>query len=62
MAPSISSEAKFHRFRTIQAQLKIILETLNEGGMPWPKTGITHYQAQLGFLDKRRAIKQLGVT
>ncbi len=25
--------------------------------MPWPKTGATHYHAQLGLPDKRRAIK-----
>ena len=25
--------------------------------MPWPKTGATHYNAQLGLLDKGRAIK-----
>ena len=26
-------------------------------GMPWPKTGVTHYHAQLGLSDKGRAIK-----
>ena len=25
--------------------------------MPWPQTGATHYHAQLGLPDKRRAIK-----
>ena len=25
--------------------------------MPWPKTGATHYNAQLGLLDRGRAIK-----
>ena len=29
--------------------------------MPWPKTGGTQYHAQLGLLDKRRAIKGLVV-
>ena len=27
--------------------------------MPWPKIGITHYHAQLGFSDKGSAIKEL---
>ena len=27
------------------------------GGMPSPKTGATYYHAQLGLLDKGRAIK-----
>ena len=27
--------------------------------MPWPKTGATHYNAQLGLLDKGRGIKVL---
>ena len=30
-------------------------------GMPWRKTGATHYHAQLGLLDKGRAIKGLVV-
>ncbi len=25
-------------------------------GMPWPKTSVTHYHAQLGLIDKVRAI------
>ena len=29
--------------------------------MPWPYTGATHYHAQLGLLDKGRAIKGLVV-
>ena len=29
--------------------------------MPWPKTGTTHYHAQLGLPDKGRAIKELVV-
>ena len=29
--------------------------------MPWPKTGATEYHAQLGLLDKGRAIKGLVV-
>ena len=31
------------------------------GGMPWLKTGATHYHAQLGLIDKGRAIKELVV-
>ena len=31
------------------------------GGIPWPKTGATHYHAQLGLPDKGRAIKGLVV-
>ncbi len=31
------------------------------GGMPWPKTGATIYQAQLGLPDNGRAIKGLVV-
>ena len=31
------------------------------GGMPWLKTGATHYYAQLGFSVKGRAIKGLVV-
>ncbi len=27
--------------------------------MPWPQTDATHYHAQLGLLDKGRAIKGL---
>ena len=30
-----------------------------QGGMPWPQTGSTHYHAQLGLPDKGRAIKGL---
>ena len=30
-------------------------------GMPWPQTGATQYQAQLGLPDKVRAIKGLVV-
>ena len=30
-------------------------------GMPWPKTGATHYHTQLGLSDKGRAIKELVV-
>ncbi len=29
--------------------------------MPWPKTGATHYHAQLGLLDRGCAIKELVV-
>ena len=29
------------------------------GGMHWSQTGVTHYPAQLGLLDKGRAIKGL---
>ena len=29
------------------------------GDMPWPKTGATHYHAQLGLQDKGCAIKKL---
>ena len=29
--------------------------------MPWPKTGTTYYNAQLGLLDKDRAFKRLVV-
>ena len=29
--------------------------------MPWPKTGATHYHAQLELPDKGRAIKELVV-
>ena len=29
--------------------------------MPWPQTGATQYHAQLGLLDKGRAIKGLVV-
>ncbi len=29
--------------------------------MPWPKTGATHYHAELGLPDKGRAIKGLFV-
>ena len=29
--------------------------------MPWPKTGVTQYNAQLGLPDKGRAIKGLVV-
>ena len=29
--------------------------------MPWSKTGVTHYHAQLGLPDKGRAIKGLVV-
>ena len=28
-------------------------------GMPWPRTGPTHYHAQLGLPDKGRVIKGL---
>ncbi len=31
------------------------------GGMPWPQTCATQYHAQLGLLDKGRAIKVLVV-
>ena len=31
------------------------------GEMPWNKTGATHYNAQLGLLDKDRIIKELVV-
>ena len=31
------------------------------GGRPWPKTGATQYNAQLGLPDKGRAIKGLVV-
>ena len=30
-------------------------------GMPWPKTGATHYHTQLGLSDKGRVIKKLVV-
>ncbi len=30
--------------------------------MPWPKTGATHYHAQLGLPDKGRAIKGLVIS
>ena len=30
--------------------------------MTWPKTGATHYHAQLGIPDKGRAIKELVVS
>ena len=36
-------------------------ESSQSKGMPWFKTGATHYQAQLGLLDKGRAIKELVV-
>ncbi len=29
--------------------------------MPWPHTGVTHFHAQLGLLDKGRAIKGMVV-
>ena len=29
------------------------------GGKPWPKTGATHYHAQIRLPDKDRAIKGL---
>ena len=32
---------------------------VEQGGMPWPQTGTTHYQAQLGPQDKGHAIKGL---
>ena len=28
--------------------------------MPWPKTGTTHYYAQLGLVDKVSTIKEFG--
>ncbi len=28
--------------------------------MPWPKTGATHYHAQLGLPEKGRTIEELG--
>ncbi len=31
------------------------------GGMPWPKTGATHYYALLGLRGKGCAIIELGV-
>ena len=31
------------------------------GGMPWPKTGASHYHAQIGLPDKGYAIKVLVV-
>ncbi len=31
-------------------------------GMPWPKTGATHYHTQLGIPDKAREIKGLVVS
>ena len=31
------------------------------GGMHWPQTGATYYQAQLGLPDKGRVIKELVV-
>ena len=31
------------------------------GGMPWPKTGTTHYHAKLGLPGKGHAIKVLAV-
>ena len=30
--------------------------------MPWPKKGVTHYFAQLGFLDKGGAINVLVIS
>ena len=29
------------------------------GGIPWPKTGATHYHAHLGLLDKGRASQRV---
>ena len=34
---------------------------IQESGMPWPKTGTTPYNANLGLLDKCRYIKGLVV-
>ena len=34
---------------------------VEQGGIPWPQTGTTHYQAQLGPQDKGPAIKGLVV-
>ena len=34
---------------------------LRVGRMPWPQIGAAHYHAQLGLLDKGRAIKGLVV-
>ncbi len=33
------------------------MRDINFWEMPWPKTGATHYHAQLGLVDKCRAIK-----
>ncbi len=46
-----------------QGQVFHILPTsiVREVGMPWLQTGVTHYHAQLGILDKGRAIKRLFV-
>ena len=38
--------------------MKIVVNFKLEG-MPWPKTDVTHYHAQLGLPDKVRAIKAM---
>ena len=37
------------------------INSMSRGGMPWPKSGATQYQAQLAHPDKGRAIKEFVV-
>ena len=43
------------------AALSEVRHTVSKEGMFWPKTGATHYHAQLELSYKDRAIKELVV-
>ena len=49
----------FPRYKT--KTLKMFPTAAMSGGMPWPKTGLAPYHAQLVLLDKGGAITELVV-
>ena len=59
------TEKKYENQNYLECKLIVIGLRLNSqitvGIMTWPKTGATHFHAQLGIPDKGRAIKELVV-